>query len=68
MVKLFEFGTEGILKLKDGTKLKRSLYYMVEEYVEADLLTLMQSVGRMDENYARNLFQQIVNAVEYIHN
>ena len=68
VVKLFEFGTEGILKLKDGTKIKRNLYYMVEEYVEADLLSLMQRVGRMDENYARNLFQQIVNAVEYIHN
>ena len=41
IVKLFEFGTEGIFKMKNGQKKKEYLYYMVEEYVETDLLSLM---------------------------
>ena len=40
---------------------------MVEEYVETDLLSLMQTVGRIDERYAKYLFQQLVDAIEYIH-
>ena len=50
IVKLFEFGSEGVFKFPDGKKKKENLYYMVEEYAETDLLKLLLEVGQMKES------------------
>ena len=67
VVKTFEFGTEGIIMKENGQKKKLPILYMVMEYVESDLLTLMEKQGRPKETQARHLFRQIVEGVGYIH-
>ena len=67
IIKLYEFGSEGIFKFADGKKRRETLFYMVEEYAETDLLQLLLKVGKMNEQQTRNLFRQLVDAVEYLH-
>ena len=67
IIKLYEFGSEGIFKFADGKKRRETLFYMVEEYAETDLLQLLLKVGKMNEQQTRNLFGQLVDAVEYLH-
>ena len=66
IVKIYEYGYDGILS-RDDNEAMTGLNYIIMEYIPHSLFDFCVTMGSMGEDAGRYFFNQMIDVVDYIH-